>query len=60
MFISAIGNNAQMTVDSKVLGGIIVCNNVVIGAENIDVPNFSCVGGGQTRMLSVKNRLAIA
>jgi serine O-acetyltransferase len=44
-----IGDNVQMTVDSKVLGGVTVCDNVVIGAgavviKNIDIPNSSWGG----------------
>ena len=44
-----IGDNVQMTVDSKILGGIAVCDNIVIGAgavvvKNIDIPNSSWGG----------------
>lgn len=53
-----IGDRVKISVDAKVLGGIKICDDVVIGAgavvvKNIDVP-FSSWGGVPARMLSVQ------
>lgn len=55
-----IGDNVEMTVDSKVLGGITITDNVTIGAgavviKSIDIP-YTSWGGIPAHCLSKKSR----
>ncbi len=50
-----------MSVDSKVLGGITICDNVLIGAgalviKSIEIPN-STWGGVPAKLLNIKENV---
>lgn len=54
--MAIIGNNVDMTIGSKIIGGVTIGDNVIVAPNSVvvkDVPNNSVVSGIPAKILSI-------
>lgn len=57
--MAIIGNNVDMTIGSKIIGGVTIGNNVIVAPNSVvvkNVPDNAVVSGIPAKILSINGR----